>query len=90
MQTVKVELAQRSYTVLIGSNLLGTNNPAIKLPAGTVTLIVSNKTVAPLYLQALTDSLLDTQVHSLVLPDGEQFKTDSNAPSLRFAKHCCV
>lgn len=75
MQTVKVELAQRSYTVFIGSGLLGTKNRAIKLPAGTVTLVVSNKTVAPLYLQTLTGSLLDTQVHSLVLPDGERYKT---------------
>ncbi len=75
MQTVKVELVPHSYMVFIGSGVLGTGNPAINVSAGATVLIVSNETVAPLYLQALTNSLTGTHVHSLVLPDGEHFKT---------------
>jgi len=33
MQTIRVELAERSYTVFIGSGMLGTKNPAINIPA---------------------------------------------------------
>lgn len=74
MQTIRVELADRSYTVFIGSGMLGTNNAAISIPAGNTALVVSNETVAPLYLQALEDSLADVQIQTLILPDGEQFK----------------
>ncbi len=76
MQTVRVELAERSYTVTIGSGLLGTNNAAIDIPAGSAALIVSNETVAPLYLQSLSESLGDAEVRTVILPDGEQFKTN--------------
>lgn len=75
MQTIRVELADRSYTVTIGSGILGTSTPAIKVPAGSAALIVSNETVAPLYLKAIMDSLAGVQVRTLILPDGEQFKT---------------
>jgi len=75
MQTIRVELADRSYTVFIGAGMLGTSNAAISIPAGNTVLVVSNETVAPLYLQALEDSLVDVQIQTLILPDGEQFKT---------------
>jgi len=75
MQTIRVELADRSYTVFISAGMLGTSNAAISIPAGSTALVVSNETVAPLYLQALEDSLADVQIQTLILPDGEQFKT---------------
>jgi 3-dehydroquinate synthase len=74
MQTVSIDLAERSYEVLIGSGMLGNQHPALKMSKGTKTLIVSNETVAPLYLPALVKSLGDAEIHSLVLPDGEKFK----------------
>ncbi len=75
MQTVNVDLANRSYNVYIGAGLLGHAHPEFAKCSGSTALIVSNETVAPLYLDALTDSLADVDVHSLVLPDGEAFKT---------------
>jgi 3-dehydroquinate synthase len=75
MQTVKVDLADRSYTVTIGSGILGEALPAFNITSGGTALIVSNETVAPLYLAALTHSLAGADVHSLVLPDGEPYKT---------------
>ena len=74
-QTVEVKLAERSYPVHIGTGLLGTNHPAFDVPNGSTALIVSNETVAPLYLEALKESLAGNDIHTLVLPDGEQFKT---------------
>lgn len=75
MQTVKVDLAERSYTVYIGAGLLGKDHPALAVPAGCTALIVSNNTVAPLYLDALTNSLSGAVIHTLILPDGEAYKT---------------
>ena len=75
MQTVNVDLAERSYKVYIGSGFLGKQHTAFDMPSGSTALLVSNETVAPLYLDALKSSLPTAHVHSLVLPDGESYKT---------------
>jgi 3-dehydroquinate synthase len=75
MQTVRVKLADRSYTVDIGTGLLGKAHPAFNVPGGSTVLIISNETVAPLYLDTLVKSLSAADVHSLILPDGESYKT---------------
>jgi len=75
MQTVKVDLANRSYTVYIGSGLLGKALPVFDVCGASTALIVSNETVAPLYLDRLAASLANADVHSLILPDGESYKT---------------
>lgn len=78
MQTVKVDLADRSYQVFIGSDLLGKPHPAFdECSSGTI-LIVSNETVAPLYLDSLAASLTGADIHRLVLPDGEAYKTSES------------
>jgi 3-dehydroquinate synthase len=74
MFTVNVDLGDRSYPIYIGSGLLGQADlvtPAIK---GRQVCVVTNTTVAPLYLDALMDALVDYQVDVVVLPDGEQYK----------------
>ena len=78
MQTVKVELADRSYVVHIGTGMLGNKHPVFDLPPASMALIVSNETVAPLYLESLKTSLAGVDVHQLVLADGESFKTLEN------------
>ena len=78
MQEVKVDLADRSYTVYIGAGILGSDHPAFNIPRGSTTLIVSNETVAPLYLASLETSLAEAEVHHLILPDGESYKTLEN------------
>ena len=74
MQNVNVELEERSYTVYIGSDFLGNEHAAFAVKPGSKVLVVSNETVAPLYLDALSTSLEPADVDSLVLPDGESFK----------------
>ncbi len=78
MQTVKVDLADRSYTVAIGSGILGTQNSVFDIGDSSSALIVSNETVAPHYLESLTQSLAGRNVHSLILPDGEAYKTNES------------
>ena len=78
MQTVNVNLADRSYTVYIGSGLLGEKHPALSVASGSTALIVSNDKVAPLYLESLKASLAGADIHHLILPDGESFKTLEN------------
>lgn len=75
MQTLNVELGSRSYPIYIGSHLdvatlLG---PYIK---GRQIMIVTNTTVAPLYLAHYQTALqsLDKTVASCILPDGEKYK----------------
>ncbi len=79
MQTLTVELANRSYPIHIGQNLINNANlitPHLKRPQ---VAIVTNTTVAPLYLQTLTDTLTGAGVSVLpiILPDGEQYKNSS-------------
>jgi 3-dehydroquinate synthase len=76
MQTLQVELAERSYPIHIGNNLLG--------QAGLITphlkrkqvAVVTNTTVAPLYLDKLTSTLQSAGVSVIpvILPDGEAYK----------------
>ena len=75
-QQVRIDLAERSYPIVIGSQLLAATPTYRGLPQAASALIVSNSTVAPLYAEQLRTALqpLFNQVHLLVLPDGEAHK----------------
>ncbi|MDH5360807.1 MAG: 3-dehydroquinate synthase [Gammaproteobacteria bacterium] len=74
MKTLGVDLGERSYPIYIGNGLLG--NPELVTPhiRGTQVLIVSNETVAPLYLQQCKNAFASYQVETVILPDGEKYK----------------
>jgi len=80
MQTLNVGLAERSYQIHIGQDLLGNPELLIKHIPHKRVAIVSNTTVAPLYLEKLTNTLtkIGIQVQSIILPDGEQFKNSDS------------
>ncbi|MEA1049351.1 3-dehydroquinate synthase [Lamprobacter modestohalophilus] len=69
-----VELGERSYPIYIGRNLL--SDPACYRPyiVGERVMIVSNETVAPLYLEALRAGLEGFEIDQVILPDGERYK----------------
>ena len=48
-QAVTIELAERSYHILIGGGLLANAASYADLPRASTALIVTNTTVAPLY-----------------------------------------
>jgi len=74
-RTITVELGDRSYPIVIGSGLLDGGFDLSEHVAATDCLIVSNETVAPLYLDKLIANLDGCTVESMNLPDGEAFKT---------------
>ncbi|MCP5091976.1 MAG: 3-dehydroquinate synthase [Gammaproteobacteria bacterium] len=74
-QTISVDLGERSYPIIIGRNLLNGGFDLAAHVRGSDCLVVSNETVAPLYLEALLASLAGRKVTSINLPDGESFKT---------------
>ncbi|MEC9255228.1 MAG: 3-dehydroquinate synthase [Pseudomonadota bacterium] len=74
MQTLTVDLGDRSYPIYIGPGLLPNKelySPHIK---GRQVLIVTNETVAPIYLDDVKSALTDYQVDTVILPDGEKYK----------------
>ena len=76
MQTLQVALANRSYPIHIGRNLI--SNAELILPhlKRKHVAIVTNTTVAPLYLEKLSQTLVaaGVKVFPIVLPDGEAYK----------------
>ena len=76
VQTVSIALDQRGYDILIGPGLLDAAASWQGLPRAAAALIVSNETVAPLYLQRLQAQLSPhyARVDTVLLPDGEQYK----------------
>ncbi len=80
--TITVDLGERSYPIVIGSGLLGGGFDLSEYVRGGDCLIVSNDTVAPLYLEALIANLAGYSVESISLPDGEVHKTVSAVESV--------
>lgn len=74
-ERVDIALAERSYPILIGPGLLRDGAALLDNISARDLLVVTNTTVAPLYLQTLTESLAGKRVQSIVLPDGESHKT---------------
>jgi 3-dehydroquinate synthase len=75
MNTIKVELAANAYPVYLGQGLLGDASLWRRHLGPGKVLVVSNETVAPLYLQTLLSALSGHQVDVHVIPDGERHKT---------------
>lgn len=73
---VHIDLAERSYPIVIGSQLLGNALTYQHLPQAATALVVSNTTVAPLYAAQLTQALRAHygKVLLVTLPDGEVYK----------------
>lgn len=76
MQTLEVSLGDRSYPIHIGRGLLAQADLLLPHLKRKQVAIVSNTTVAPLYMQTLVGTLTQAgvQVIQIVLPDGEAYK----------------
>ena len=76
MRRLNVSLAERSYPILIGGGLLSRADLILPLLRTPRVALVSNSTVAPLYLDALARALegVGVGVTPIILPDGEAHK----------------
>ncbi|WP_049723514.1 3-dehydroquinate synthase [Gilvimarinus polysaccharolyticus] len=77
MKTLTVNLGERSYPIFVAAGLIDRAELLAEYIVGKQVCIVTNTTVAKIYLpklkQALSDSKLE--IESVVLPDGEQYKS---------------
>ncbi|CAM6106237.1 unnamed protein product [Calypogeia fissa] len=75
---VDVDLGDRSYPIYIGKGLLNRPELLQRHVHGKKVLIVTNETIAPLYLErtimALKHGGFKVEVESVILPDGEKYK----------------
>ncbi|HYW03461.1 MAG TPA: 3-dehydroquinate synthase [Gammaproteobacteria bacterium] len=97
MKVLEVDLGQRSYPIYIGTGLLGAADVWSRHLPGRQVLVITNETVAPLYLDRVTAALSGFTVDTLILPDGEEHKTLATASrvfdrlmELRYDRDCTL
>ena len=97
IKTLQLELGERSYPIHIGAGLI--SQPDLYRPhiRGRQVMLVSNETVAPLYLQSVREALSGYQLEQVILPDGEEYKTLGVLNRIfdallekRFNRNCCL
>jgi 3-dehydroquinate synthase len=81
---LEVDLGDRSYPIYIGTGLVGQADLIGQHILGQSALIVTNSTVAPLYLEAVQQALDSRQIRHdrIVLDDGEQYKTMTSVETI--------
>jgi 3-dehydroquinate synthase len=75
VQTLKVDVGHSQYLITIGSGLLADRALIESQVPGRDVMVVTNTTVARLYLQRLRTALGERRISECILPDGEQHKT---------------
>lgn len=95
--TLQLDLGARSYPIHIGPGLIGDAGYYRPHIRGRQVMLVSNETVAPLYLDTVRDALADFQLEQVILPDGEIYKTFEVLNRIfdallekRFNRNCCL
>lgn len=74
MKTLHVELGDRSYPIFIGQDLLSKPELVEPYVHGSQVMIVTNTTIAPLYLEQVKKSFAKFNCRTVILPDGEKYK----------------
>jgi len=76
MQTLNLDLAERSYPIVVGAGALARADLIAAALTQPRAVIVSNETVAPLHLAKLKAPLAAAGIDTLdvILPDGEEYK----------------
>lgn len=77
MDTVPVNLGNRSYQIMIEAGLLSRAGSLIAgLPVQRSAVVITDATVAPLYLEIVQHSLAQNnfKVHTVIIAEGEQHK----------------
>jgi 3-dehydroquinate synthase len=93
MQTLTVDLNERAYPIHIGTALLTRAELILPHLARKQVAIVTNTTVAPLYLDVLSKSLAaeGVDIVPIILPDGEEYKNSDTLNLIYDAlltRHC--
>lgn len=82
-QQIQVDLGERSYPIYIGQSLMSDSETLSRYLLKKRILIVTNETVAPLYLKQVQDTMASFgEISSVILSDGEQFKDLTHLDSI--------
>ncbi|MCB1638030.1 MAG: 3-dehydroquinate synthase, partial [Thiothrix sp.] len=80
MKTLNLDLGERSYPIHVGQGLLaGDAELLTRTIRGRSCVIISNETIAPFYLKPLQRMTATLKTSTLILPDGENWKTLATA-----------
>lgn len=98
VQSVHVQLSDRSYPIMIGTDLLGDPQYVVPHIGGCKQiLVVSNTTVAPLYLERCRNAFSGFDIATVILPDGEAYKDLDHVTRIydallenRFTRRCVL
>ena len=97
MKELVVELGDRSYPIFIGENLISATELFSEVLQSRQVLIVTNTTIAPLYLTQLSNTLARYNPQSFVIEDGESYKNIEVMNSIitylleqRFGRDACL
>ena len=74
IDSLRLELGERSYDILVGPGLIADGERLSEAIKGGQCCIVTNETVAPLYLETVKGAIGGKRVDECVLPDGEEHK----------------
>lgn len=76
MRTLNVAAPSHQYPIFIGENLLSQAGSILKPYLTKKAAIITNETIAPLYLNTLQTALASEGIDcfNIILPDGEQYK----------------
>ncbi|MEK9771916.1 MAG: 3-dehydroquinate synthase, partial [Nitrosomonadales bacterium] len=78
MNTLNLDLKDRSYPIYIGQDLLVDKNLLSKHILSNKVCVVTNKTIANLYLQSILETLSSFEVIVVSLEDGEKYKNEDS------------
>lgn len=79
MKIVNVNIPERGYPIYIDSDLLSSHDLLNRHISSKQVMIVTNEIVAPLYLNYVVSQFASKQIATLVLPDGESYKSLDSA-----------
>jgi 3-dehydroquinate synthase len=81
MQTVRVNLKERSYRIMVGVDLSGIGKTMRDLNLGGKVMIVTNPRVGRFYLPKVEQSLKNSgfSVFKVIIADGERYKSQESA-----------
>jgi 3-dehydroquinate synthase len=81
-QPLVIQCASHEYPIYIGTNLLADAALLRRHVNAAQVLIVSNETIAPLYLARVKQALSSMQCDEVVLPDGEMYKNQHSLTTI--------
>jgi 3-dehydroquinate synthase len=97
MKTLTVSLGERSYPIYIGSRILESDEFLARHLSSSQVMVITNETVAPLYLERVKQGLKGKETAEVTLPDGESYKSIESAMIIfdkllaaKFSRDACL